>query len=56
MRKAKLIKKWLDGLKKTKEEGKFFDVVNLLLEAKPDLKAVLNKDYFVFSVRDKKEL
>ena len=50
---GKVDQKWLDGLNKTKEEGKFFDVVNLLLEAKPDLKAVINKDYFVFSVRDK---
>lgn len=48
--------KWIDGLKKTREEGKLQEIATLLLKAKPDLKARSYDEDFKFSVYENGEL
>jgi len=43
-------KKWEEGLRKAKEEGKIVEIVSILLKAKPA--GSVMEDYFGFEVRD----
>ncbi len=46
-------REWEEGLKKAEDERKLGEIINNVLNAKPDLKAAINSDYYVFTTRDK---
>ncbi len=48
--------KWLEGLEKTKQAGELQEVADLLLKAKPDIKARAYDKDFKFAVRENGEL
>lgn len=45
-------KKWEEVLENIKAEGKIEYILQVISSAKPDLKAAISPDYFVFSARD----
>ncbi len=44
---------WRETLTKIKESNKLLEIINALLQTKPDPEAVIGKDYYVLSARDK---
>jgi hypothetical protein len=44
---------WKEALIKAKSENKLPEIINILLQAKPDPQAAISEDYYVFSARDK---
>jgi len=49
---GKVDEKWINGLKKTKEEGRFSEVANLLSKALPILQDRTSNEDYRFAVYD----
>jgi len=52
----KINQKWIDGLKKTKEDGGLEEMINLLYKAKPDMESRSSEEDFKFAVYENNKL